>query len=181
VNGVAHYTAWYELVPAGPVTVRLAVGAGDRIRASVGFADGNITMTVADLTQGTRATEHRRFPQADTTSAEWIAEAPSHCRGRACRPLRLSDFGDVSFTNAAARIHDGAGGTITAPRWSAQAIELTDSFADGFAGAQFGTRELVTAVPSVLDPTGSSFGVAWATQSSSAPGAGAPTLSATTV
>jgi hypothetical protein len=138
-------------------------------------------MTVADLTQGTKATERRRLPQADTTSAEWIAEAPSHCRASACRPLRLSDFGDVGFTNTSARIRDGERGAITAPQWTAQAIELADPFAGGFAGAQFGPRELITAVPTVLGAAGSSFAVTWAAQSSSGPGEGAPTLSATTV
>jgi hypothetical protein len=167
-HGVAHYSAWYELVPAGPVTVRLSVAAGDLIHASVAVADGRVTLTVADLTRGTKVTEHRRGPHADTTSAEWIAEAPSNCRDSSCRPLRLSDFGDITFTNATARIRDGTRGTIVAPQWSARAIELGDAFGGAISPTQFGPRELVTAVPSVLGAAGSSFGVAWAAQPSSA-------------
>ena len=35
----------------------------------------------------------------DTSSAEWIAEAPSQCDGSgSCQPLPLADFGTVQFT-----------------------------------------------------------------------------------
>ncbi len=49
VNGVAQYSAWYEMYPAGEVTVNLAIHHGDQISASVVYAGGKFTMTIEDL------------------------------------------------------------------------------------------------------------------------------------
>src|SRR5205809_183673 len=49
-TGTAHYTAWYELVPAAAVTVKLNVRAGDTIAASV--AGSAVAISVDDLPDG---------------------------------------------------------------------------------------------------------------------------------
>ncbi len=60
----------------------------------------------------------------DTSSAEWIAEAPSQCDGSGnCTPLPLSDFGTVDFTNATATAN-GHTGTISDSNWTAQPVAL---------------------------------------------------------
>jgi len=163
-SGGAHYSAWYELVPAGPVTVGLTVSPGDAIAASVSIAHHIVTMTLRDLTTGGSVTKRLPFAHPDTTSAEWIAEAPSDCNGNACHALPLSDFGSVTFTGAAARIHDGARGTIQSPLWSALPIELNERSTSSLQGQVLGPRELVTAIPTTLTGAGSSFGVSWAEQ-----------------
>jgi hypothetical protein len=179
--GAAHYSTWYELVPAGPVTVRLTIAPGDAIKGSVAVADHVVTMTLRDLTSGASVTKQLPFAQPDTTSAEWIAEAPSTCNGGGdCRPLPLSDFGSVTFTGATARLHDRERGAIGSPLWTAVPIDLNESSGSSFAGHLLGTSDAVTAVPSALAATGDSFGVTWAEQPQQQPapaGGSAPVLS----
>ena len=60
-------------------------------------------MKVENLTQDDRCHEGQAFANPDTSSAEWVAETPSLCATRGyCRTVTLSDFGDVTFTNASA-------------------------------------------------------------------------------
>ena len=160
-DGQAHYSAWYELVPAGPVTTKLAIAPGDRISTSVTVRGAYVTMSLRDDTTGARVLKRLHFPHADTTSAEWIAEAPSDCTGSSCRALPLTDFGSVNFMDASARIANGHTGTITDPAWATQAIALDEPMRSGFGERVFGPPELVSATPSVLDATGSSFSVSW--------------------
>jgi hypothetical protein len=164
-DGDAHYYAWYELVPNGPVTVKLSISPGDSMRALVTVRHGEVTLTIKDLTTGASITTKRPFKHPDTTSAEWIAEAPSNCNGNNCTALPLSDFGSVAFTSATARLRDGVRGSITgSPKWAVQAIQLNEQ-SGGVAGREFGPREELIAVPTVLSVTGGSFGVSWAEQS----------------
>ncbi len=164
-HGVAHYSAWFELVPRASVTVALAVAPGDAITAAVKATPGAITFTLTDTTTGARFHRRIAFASADTTSAEWIAEAPSSCDARGCRPLPLGDFGTVTFTGATVVTHSGLRGSISAARWSAVPIALNEHsgspLGDRFV---FGSRALVSAVPTVLADAGSSFGVSWEQQ-----------------
>jgi hypothetical protein len=148
--GRAHYTAWYELVPEGTVTVALAIAPGDKIKASVSVARKRVTMIVRDVTTGKSARNVRHASHLDTSSAEWIVEAPSECsrNSNSCSALPLSDFGSITFTNASARLRNHHHGAIASRLWSAKPIAL---------------RELtITATPSTLGPAGSSFAVTWA-------------------
>ena len=113
-NGVAHYSAWYELVPAGPVTLNLAVAAGDSISAGVTVDGTKVTIHLLDNTSGASVVKHLRLAHPDTTSAEWIAEAPSTCdESGSCTALPLTDFGTVAFSKARARTAHGIAGTIS--------------------------------------------------------------------
>ena len=79
------------VVPHASVTIALAVHPGDALHAVVHATHGAITFTLTDATTGARF--HRRVPfaHADTTSAEWIAEAPSACDQRGCLTLPLGE------------------------------------------------------------------------------------------
>src|SRR5258707_13897603 len=46
VNGQAHYYAWYEMYPAAPVTLDLAVKPGDAISASVSYSSNPSQFTL---------------------------------------------------------------------------------------------------------------------------------------
>jgi len=169
-GGVAHYTAWYELVPAGPVAVKLTVNPGDAISAAVTVRGGHVTFRLVDHTSGATFSRRLRFRHPDTTSAEWIAEAPSTCRGRSCVPLPLSDFGTVGFTAAAVRTVRNITGTVADPHWSAVAVALDEtSRATGGGVRVLAPRSLVTAVPTVLANAGSSFAVTWSQQALTQP------------
>jgi len=162
-NGVAHYSAWYELVPAGPVTLKLAIAAGDTVSAAVSVHGIRVTIRLVDDTSGASIVKHLRLAHPDTSSAEWIAEAPSTCDARrSCTALPLTDFGTVDFSNAAARTARGVAGSISDSSWLAHAIALDESSGPG-SGARFlGPATLVTAVPTILEDSGSSFAVNWA-------------------
>jgi hypothetical protein len=170
-NGLAHYTAWYELVPSGPVTLKLKISPGDSISASVTAHGSDVTMKLTDHTTGAVADKVLHFAKPDLSSAEWIAEAPSDCSG-SCRALPLTDFGSISFGAAAVETGNGRTGAISNPAWSAQAITLQDETGREFGGSRvFALPSIVTAVPTVLDATGSAFSVSWAQAQIPYPGA----------
>jgi hypothetical protein len=161
-NGVAHYSAWYELVPAGPVTLKLAIAPGDMIAGSVSVRGAYVTMRLADETTGQSIRKRLHFPAANLSSAEWIAEAPSTC-STSCQALPLTDFGTVSFAGASVETGNGSTGTIASPAWSAQAVALNDRVsAVGGERRFFGPPVIVAAIPTTLDGNGSGFAVNWA-------------------
>lgn len=159
-SGKATYSAWYEFVPAGPVTIKLKVRPGDRMTGAVLVSGTQVTVTLKNLST------HKRFSKAfsavsplDTSSAEWIAEAPSLCssNGR-CTVVSLPNFGTTSFTNASA-IANGHPGTLSDPIWSSAPIVLAP---DQAAQTNFGLpANTHGAVPSSVSADGRSFAVAW--------------------
>ena len=160
---VPKYDAWWEIVPAAAVPIPLKIQPGDRVTAAVLVTGQKVTMSLKNLTRKTRFSKTQTVTQPlDVSSAEWIAEAPSSCTssGR-CRAVPLTQFGTVTFTNAAA-IDNGHPGTISDPTWTAAPIEL---ITDGGGGQFFGRGDVlgpgVGAVPGVLTPDGRSFSVSW--------------------
>ena len=157
-NGTEYY-AWYELVPAAPVQLNLSIHPGDHITASVGVSGSSTSFSLKDETTGQSFTKTVQSPNPDTSSAEWVAEAPSQCDGSGnCTPLPLSDFGKVDFTNATATAN-GHTGTISDPSWTAQPIALGS---DGTYDVGYGSSQNTAgASPSSLSSDGSSFSVTW--------------------
>jgi hypothetical protein len=85
----------------------------------------SVTLLLADLT------DHRTFrrtivtAQVDTTSAEWIVEAPSVCSSaNLCQTLALADFGTARISAARAVTANGRSGAISSPWWSTTSIVL---------------------------------------------------------
>jgi Peptidase A4 family len=147
-NGQAVYYAWYELVPSSPVKLDVAIQPGDHISAYVAVGGSNVTVSLTDQTTGQSYTNTLQMSNPDTSTAEWIAEAPSASDGQGnLQPVTLADFGTVDFTNASATA-GGHTGTVSHPSWSAQPVALDESSA---AGAQ----------PSSLSNDGSSLSVSW--------------------
>ena len=162
-SGRPVYSAWYELVPAAPVTLNFTIGAGDSVTASVTVKGHDVTIRFTDITRGTSVTKTLRASVIDQTSAEWIAEAPSECDNSGnCVPLPLTNFGTIGFTNVSAT-SGGHTGTISDSAWGEQAIELKE---DARSGAPFGRHRFArasdsstTATPSALSATGGAFSV----------------------
>jgi hypothetical protein len=91
-GGRAVHYAWYEMAPAGGVTIRHPVRADDKLSASVSYdGNGKFTLELTDSTQGWTAVEVRSRASARRSSAEVIAEGPS---------VLLPDFGTVRFSAA---------------------------------------------------------------------------------
>jgi hypothetical protein len=170
-GGGVSYFAWYELVPAAPVKLGLTIHAGDRVSSRVSVAGTSVTVSLTDDTTGRAVTRSLTMDNPDTSTAEWIAEAPSSCdQGGGCSPLPLADFGTVTFSGASATSTDGHTGTISDGNWSADAVQLSPGASSaGMGGAQFATAESSAgATPSSVSGDGSSFNVAWSAGAQSA-------------
>jgi hypothetical protein len=171
-TGTARYSSWYELVPDVSHSARLTVKAGDQLHASVGVSGHRVTVTLANLTRGTHFTKTMRAATVDTSSAEWIVEAPSLCADASlssCRLGALGNFGTTSFTGANATTTGGHTGTVSDAAWDATAVNLTAAGGRGprFTEAQSRGAAGGEAVTGALDATGAAFSVTY--QQSSAP------------
>jgi hypothetical protein len=177
-SGQATYFAWYELVPAAPVRLGLTITPGDHISTRVGVSGTSVTVNMSDTTSGQSVTKTLTMSNPDTSSAEWIAEAPSSCGQSAtnCSPLPLANFGSVNFSGTTATTSDGHTGPISDPAWTATQVVLQGG-AGGFGGPQFTSADASSgagATPSSLSSNGQSFSVAWSDgASSSSTGVGA--------
>jgi hypothetical protein len=151
VNGVAEYSAWYEMYPSNPVTLSLAIHPGDTITASVTYSTttDEFTLTITDLSDPSGSnnfTTTQSAPGAQRSSAEWIVEAPSS--GNSVLPL--ANFGSVTFTNASATIN-GTTGAINNSAW-ASSVESINMVSNK------GTTEDTT---SALNSAGTGFTVTY--------------------
>jgi hypothetical protein len=162
-NGAVSYSAWYELVPAASVKINLEVSPGDKISAAVKVNGAKVTVQVSNLTTKKSFSKTIAMASPDTSSAEWIAEAPSVVAPGGTQVLPLTNFGTVKFSSAAATTADGHTGPISDPAWTATRIELVTQGAgrptpfSRFVAA--GTA--ATAMPTTLSSNGRAFSVAW--------------------
>ena len=153
-------SAWLELVPAASQTVRVPGTAGDRIRASVSVAGRQVTLALINLTRHRSFTRRLRASELDTSSAEWIVEAPSVCSVNSCQTLPLADFGSTGFTAASAVTSAGHIGTIDDRRWTTTRITLAEG-GRRFISAGGDGAPSATATPSVLTARDSAFTVTY--------------------
>jgi peptidase A4-like protein len=92
------YVAWYEFFPARAVFLdqgSYPVDAGDRMHAEVSVSGSTATITLQNLSRGWTLTPSPSLSSSsfEFSSAEWILEAPTN---------RLTNFGTINFSNAAA-------------------------------------------------------------------------------
>ncbi|HEY8028235.1 MAG TPA: G1 family glutamic endopeptidase [Gaiellaceae bacterium] len=145
-SGQPDYAAWYEVLPDVSVRVPVDVAPGDTVSAEVSVDGTTATLTVTDETNGQTFTTQSTPSVLDTSSAEWIAEAPAQCFGTRCLPLQLANFGTVEFSGSSTTANDHVG-TISDASWSSTAIDL---------GGQSGA-----ATPASLSADGSGFAVSF--------------------
>jgi len=168
--GGAHYSAWYELVPAASVRLGLTVHAGDTISASVGVTGTRVRIVLANRTTGAKAVRTLTASAVDVTSAEWIVEAPSACWSQGCTVLPLADFGTAGFTSARATSAAGHSGPIADPAWHATAIRLSSSSSRDLGPGRFtGDAAAATATPAALSAAGDAFDVTFAAGGATSP------------
>lgn len=161
-SGRAVYSAWLELVPAAPVSMKMTVHPGDRITASVAQRARRTILQVRDQTTNVVRTAVRRITAPDLSSAEWIVEAPSLClTSTHCTPLPLTNFGTVSFSGAS--VSSGAQSNrtaIDARSLKVTRLELRDY--SGGPGARLSTSVTPTSgIASPLSAAGNAFTVTW--------------------
>ncbi len=190
-TGKVSYYAWYELVPSAPVKITsITVKPGDKIWARTAVSGDKVTVEVDNKTTGQdfKKTLTMSSTAPDTSTAEWVAEAPSECQGGAsgeCQPLPLSDFGSVKFTNAYATSN---GSTKAVSGWTDTAIELSPESATSYGygggyGGGFGSSygagadtasgsSSEGAAPGALSSDGTSFTVTYGADSTATSGDG---------
>ena len=161
-GGKAVYAAWYEIIPAPSIPLRIVVRAGDRMTAAVLVQGTQLILQLTNETRHVRVTRRVTMAEPDTSSAEWIAEAPSTCSssGR-CSTLPLANFRSVVFSRSAATGSEHAG-TINDSAWNASSIELSEG-PSGPLDALTGRSSAGSggATPSALSADGRAFSVAW--------------------
>jgi hypothetical protein len=158
-SGRAVSSAWYELVPSASHPIKVTVNAGDRVRAGVTVAGSEVTVTLTDLTRRRSFTKRLHPAIVDTTSAEWILEAPSVCSSpSSCHILPLADFGSAGFAASAATTTTGHRGRIEDRTWTTTKINLA---AGGRTFVSDPSAPSATAVPSSLSARGSAFTVTY--------------------
>lgn len=139
--GQATHYAWYELVPSAPVRLPLTISPGDSIWARTAVDGDRVTLFITDQTthQSWSKTLTMTSATPDTSTAEWVAEAPSECTSGAsdCTPLPLANFGTATFKDAHAT-SAGHVGSIADSHWTAEAIELEPSSSSLFGGGPGG-------------------------------------------
>lgn len=171
-QGTATSYAWYELLPAAPVMLKLVVHPGDELAASVTVEGSDVALHLRDLSTGKSFVKSLRTASPDTSSAEWIAEAPSICAsgGQRCRALPLTDFSSVTFSGATAATRGGAMSPIDSPAFALTEVTLKSSgIGFGIPGRAIAGASGGQASPSALADSGSSFTVTW--EPASTPGA----------
>jgi hypothetical protein len=160
-SGRAVYSAWFELVPAAPVTMKLTVHPGDTIAASVAEKAGQTIMQVRDLTTHTARTAVRTVSAPDLSSAEWIVEAPSLCfTSVRCTPLPLTNFGTVSFSNASVSTSQSQTSAIDARSLKVTRLELRD-YSQGSGQRYAASVTPASGIASPLSAAGNAFTVTW--------------------
>jgi hypothetical protein len=138
------HSAWYQLVPAAPVDIPIAVSPGDLMSARLSLRRRVVEVELRNRSSGASFATTVIASSLETASAEWIAEAPASCFTRDCTQLPLADFARVVFTRARA----SAGplrGSIGAHRWTTSVVEMTPP------------GRAVRVVPTPLTRRGSSF------------------------
>jgi hypothetical protein len=138
---------------------------------------------LSDQTTGKSVTKTLQMSNPDTTSAEWIAEAPAAQTAYGSYSiLPLADFGKVTFTNASATA-GGHTGSIADPSWNVQQVDMTSAGANPGVGlgSRFGPAGLGGAAQSTtgasagaVSSSGSSFTVSYSSDSAAQSASGYP-------
>jgi Peptidase A4 family len=159
-RGTVESSAWYELVPAPSRTIKMTVRPGDQLSAEVSVDGHEVTLSLHDLTRAHTFKRIVHVSTLDTSSADWIVEAPSQCAGSSfCQTLPLADFGTATFGNAEAVTTSGHAGGISDRAWDRTEITLAAG-ARRFIG-QGATAGTASAVPSTLVARGTAFTITY--------------------
>jgi hypothetical protein len=166
-SGKPDYYAWYELVPKPSIDLPQKVMPGNVITTTVTIVSPTrVVLVIVNHTRHWKVTKDLSTENPDTTSAEWIAEAPSLCNRNTCSILPLANFGSMSFAKLSA-VGDGISGTVADTAWTVEPIDLVPksqrAILQGRRPVQttgFGHIDSVGgAEPAVPTPDGTTFAV----------------------
>jgi hypothetical protein len=130
-SGKASYSAWFELVPylsyrAFPeITDR--VFPGDEITGLVRVLSPTLVeLRLQDRTRGWTFMRKIAYVSPDTSTAEWVVEAPAVCVYYLCHRADLSNFDRVTIRGISATTRRGTGSLGNA-HWSVSKVRLVPS------------------------------------------------------
>ncbi len=100
-NGAIKYSAWYELLPSGPVTLPVTIHGGDSVTATVAEQSANTWLiTFVNNTTGQKYQTTVNYTSS-YSSAEWVEEMPLNGPvGASTSFIALDDFGTANFSNS---------------------------------------------------------------------------------
>ena len=162
-----------QLLPSGQVRLSIAIHAGDVISARVSVSGTTVTVFLSDQTTGHSVLKTLHMNRPDSSSAEWIVEAPAtETFGGNYQVLPLADFVKVAFSKATATAGGDTGG-ISDSQWTPTRIQLRtqSTFGPGSGsafvtvGPQAVSQQSEGANTSTL--SGNRFSVSWQASNSS--------------
>jgi hypothetical protein len=169
-TGKPIYYAWFELVPYPAYNVPVAdrVLPGDTITGLVQILSTTLVeLQIVNQTRGWSFSRNITFSSQDTTTAEWIAEAPAACLRFVCHEANLANFGTVTMSNLSA-VGNGSEGTLTDPDWNVTPVQLVPTKLtvptlnpDAPGGAQGQASSPAGATPGPHSDDGKSFSITW--------------------
>ncbi len=158
-DGAAHYTAWYEVLPAAETPISgISVSPGDIINASVTQVPGTSdewNVTLVDVTQ------HKGFSiivtySSSQKSSDWVEERPELCSGSSCSLTTLASFGTAYYGSD----NTGVPGTNFANMGSGtEPISSMPGVTSITMVSENGRTLTTLATPSALSTDGTSFTV----------------------
>jgi hypothetical protein len=165
------YYAWFELVPfiAYNVPTNDKVLAGDTITGTVNILSTTLVqLQIQNQTRNWNFSRTITFSAQDTSTAEWISEAPASCLRFVCGEANLANFGSVTMRSISA-VGNGATGALNNPSWTTIPIQLVPSKLNIPSLAPEQTQappkakasSPAGATPGPPSPDGSSFGITW--------------------
>jgi len=143
-EGRATYYTWYEMYPAGTVTVGASLLPGDKITATVSRSGTAYKLALSDLTRPADSfvkTAACALTTCLDTSAEWVAERPAFSIGVA----PLADYASWKLSGGA-ETASGKAGTISsfATNYRTNMVDATDHYQLSSASALTGGSSFVT-------------------------------------
>jgi len=127
-SGKPSYFAWFELVPylsyhAFP-EIKNEVRPGDRITGLVRVINPRLVeLRLQNRTRGWTFMRRINYTSQDTSTAEWVVEAPAVCVRYFCHEADLAHFDDVTIDGISATAHNRKG-TLIDPRWDVYRVRL---------------------------------------------------------
>jgi hypothetical protein len=115
--------AWYQLFPAAPVDIPIAVRPGDLVSARLSLRGSSVHLEFRNRSTGSSFATEVIASSVENDSAEWIAEAPAMCLTPDCAWGPLATFTRVVFVDARARagtLRGSAGAGV----WTTQPIKM---------------------------------------------------------
>jgi Peptidase A4 family len=175
-KGKPIYYAWFELVPylsyrAFP-SIKSKVDPGDTMTGLVQILSPTLVkLQLHNRTKGWTFSRKITFSSQDTSTADWVVEAPANCIKYSCYQASLANFGQVTMRKISA-VGRGTTGTLRDPRWKVIPVKLVPSklivptisdsaTAAGPGGKRGQAKSPAGSTPGPVSPDGTSFKLRW--------------------